>query len=85
MQYKKSQKELKKQIRHMHERMAAMVVLVATAAGVYTVSHEARRVISGLALHPTFAVVEHSSKQTEPARHPVRLDEVLRNPAISGQ
>lgn len=68
----------------MHERVGAMVLIAATLIGMIAISHEARRVLGGLALRPAFAIIEHSGKENETARMPVRLDSVLRAPSIGG-
>lgn len=82
MQNKKVKDQLQKDTRRMHERVGAMVLIVGTLAGTITISHDARRALSGLALRPVFAVIEHAGNET--ARHPVRLDSVLRATPISG-
>ena len=81
-----SQKQkIKKQIRRAHERAAALIVAVGILLGVVAVSHEARRLITQLAMRPVFAVVEHSSKESETAHRPVRLENVLpTSPLASG-
>lgn len=84
MQNKKVKNQLQKDVRRMHERVGAMVLIVGTLVGTIAISHEARRVLSGLALRPAFAVIEHSGKENETARMPVRLDSVLRATPISG-
>ena len=84
MKNKKIQKELQKQSRRAHERIGALVLIAGTLIGMIAVSTEARRVLSGLAIHPAFAVIEHNGKENETARHPVRLDDALRAPTITG-
>ena len=85
MQHKNKQKlELKKQIRHAHERMAAAMIAGAMVVGVVAVSSEARRLMTELAVRPTFAVVEHSIRETETGHRSMRLDSALRAPNISG-
>ena len=81
-----SQKQkIKKQIRQAHERMAAMVIAVGIVIGVVAVSHEARRLLTQLAIRPVFAVVEHSTKESETAHRHVRLDHVMpHSPMLSG-
>jgi len=84
MQNKKIQNQVRKQSRRAHERIGALVLIAGTLIGIIAVSTEARRVLSGLALRPAFAVIEHNGKENETARHPVRLDEALRAPTITG-
>lgn len=84
MQNKKLQNQLRKNTRHAHERIGAFVLIAGTLAGIVTISSDARRVLSGLALRPAFAVIEHSGKENETARHDVRLDSVLRATPSSG-
>ena len=84
MQYKNNKNQTKKAIRHAHERLGAAVLILGTLAGTVAISTEARRVVTGLAVHPAFAIVEHSSKENETARHPVSLASALRSPHISG-
>ncbi len=69
----------------MHERVGAALLILATLVSVITISEEARRVLSGLAMRPAIAVIEHNGKENETARMPVRLDNVLRAQTIGGQ
>jgi hypothetical protein len=85
MQNKKLKNQLQKDIRRMHERLGATVLILGTLAGTVAISQEARRLLSELAMRPAFAVIEHSGKENETARHPVRLDSVLRATPISGE
>ena len=82
MQNKKIQKQ--SQVRRAHERIGAAVLIAGTLISIIAISHEARRALSQLALRPVFAVIEHNGKENETARHPVRLDDALRAPTISG-
>lgn len=84
MQNKKTKAQIKKDIRRMHEQVAAITLIVSTLVGIVAISAEARRLVTGLAMHPAFAVVEHNSKECETSRHPVKLDDGLRAPHISG-
>ncbi|MDB5170103.1 MAG: hypothetical protein JWN82_499 [Candidatus Saccharibacteria bacterium] len=84
MQNKKTKNQLRKNIRRMHERVGAVILIAGTLIGIVAVSTEARRLLSDLALRPAFAVIEHTGKESETARHPVRLDDALRAPHISG-
>jgi hypothetical protein len=83
MQYKNN-KQIKKDIRRAHEQLGALVLILGTLAGTVALSTEARRVVTGLAVRPAFAVVEHTSRENETARHPVSLASALRSPHISG-
>ena len=84
MQNKNNKNQTKKDIRRAHERIGAMVLVLGTLAGTVAISTEARRLVSGLAIRPAYAIVEHSSKENETARHPVSLASALRSPHISG-
>lgn len=68
----------------MHERLGAMVLIAGTLVGIIAVSTEARRLLSELAMRPAFAIIEHTGQENETARHPVKLDDALRAPHISG-
>ena len=85
MQNKKTKKQLQKDIRRMHERVGAVVLILGTLVSTIAISTEARRLLSELALRPAFAIIEHSGKESETARHAVRLDSVLRATPISGE
>lgn len=69
----------------MHERVGALVLLIGTLVGTAAISHEARRTLSQLAMRPAFAVIEHSTKESETTHMPVRFDQVLRAQAVSGR
>jgi hypothetical protein len=84
MQNKKIKNQIKKDVRRMHERIGAMVIIVGTLVGMVAISTEARRLLSELAMRPVFAIIEHSGKESETARHPVKLDDALRAPHVSG-
>lgn len=81
----KNKKQLQKDLRRAHERIGATVLILGTLAGTIAVSHEARRLLSELALRPAFAIIENSGKESETARNSVRLDSVLRATPISGE
>lgn len=85
MQHKKTKEQIKKDIRHMHERVGAIVIVGSMLAGTIAVSHEARRTLSGFVMHPAFAVVEHSVKEPEVSHRHMRLDGAFRTPLVSGQ
>lgn len=84
MQNKNALILVKKQTRRLHERIGALVLIFGVLASAAAMSDDARRVLSGLAMRPAFAVLEHAGKENETARHPVRLDSVLRAPSVSG-
>jgi hypothetical protein len=84
MQNKNKQNQIQKDVRQMHERLGALVLIVGTLLGLIGVSDEARRVLSGLALRPAAAIIEHSERGSETAREDVRLDTVLRATFVSG-
>ena len=84
MQNKNNKNQTKKDIRRAHERIGAMVLVLGTLAGTVAISSEARRMVTGLAFRPAYAIIEHSSKENETSRHPVSLDSALRAPHISG-
>ena len=84
MQNKNNKYQLRIKARRMHERVGAMILIAGTLIGIVAVSTEARRLLSELALRPVFAVIEHSGRENETARHPVKLDDALRAPHISG-
>lgn len=84
MQNKKTKAQVKKEVRRLHERVGAVILIIGTLVGIVAISTEARRLLSELALRPAFAVIEHSGKESETARHAVRLDEGLRAPHVSG-
>lgn len=84
MQNKKIKNQIKKDVRKMHERLGAMVLIAGTLVGIIAVSTEARRLLSELAMRPAFAIIEHTGQENETARHPVKLDDALRAPHISG-
>lgn len=84
MQNKNKQNQFKKNVRRMHERLGAVVLIVGTLLGVIAISGEARRVVSGLAIRPVVAIIEHSGRGSETAREDARLDTVLRATFVSG-
>jgi hypothetical protein len=84
MMQNKNKAQIKKEVRRMHERVGAIILIMGTLVGIVAISTEARRLLSELALRPAFAVIEHSGKESETARHAVRLDEALRAPHVSG-
>lgn len=83
-QTKKQLAQIKKETTRMHERIGAIILIIGTLVGVIAISAEARRLLTHLALRPAFAIIEHSGKESETARHSVRLDEALRAPHVSG-
>lgn len=85
MQNKKTKDQIKKDLRHLHERIGAIVIVGGMLAGTVAVSHEARRAFSGLVMHPAFAVVEHSVKEPEVAHRHMHIERAMRSPMISGQ
>jgi len=85
MQNKKLKNQIRKDIRRMHERVGATVLMLGMVVSLVAISQEARRLLSQLAMRPAFAVIEHSGKESETARHPVRLDSVLRATPHSGE
>lgn len=85
MQNKNNKNQSKTTIRHMHERIGAAALILGTVIGTAGVSHDARKVLSQLAMRPAYAVVEHSGKENETARMPVRLDSVLRGQTVGGE
>lgn len=84
MQNKKTKNQLRKNVRRMHERVGAVILIAGILVSIVSVSTEARRLLSALALRPVFAVIEHSGRENEAARYPVKLDDALRAPHISG-
>ena len=84
MQHKNNKNQIKKDVRRAHERVGAAVLILGILAGTVAISSEARRLVSGLAIRPAYAVVEHTSRENETARHPVSLASALRTPHISG-
>lgn len=68
----------------MHERVGATVLILGILMGTVAISSEARRLLGELAMRPAFAIIEHSGQENETARHPVRLDDALRAPHVSG-
>lgn len=84
MQNKKIKNQIKKDVRRMHERVGATVLILGTLMGTVAISSEARRLLGELAMRPAFAIIEHSGQENETARHPVKLDDALRAPHVSG-
>lgn len=84
MQNKKSQNQSQIHTRRLHERVGAVVLIVGTLAGTMVFSHEARRVLSNLAMRPAIAIIEHSGKESETAREDINVQNVFRATAISG-
>lgn len=77
--------QIKKELRRHHERAALVIVALSTVLGTAAISTDARRVLSGLAMRPAYAVVKHLSKECETARHPVHLGAGYRTPLIGGE
>lgn len=71
----------------MHERAGALAVAVVTVTGglMALSSEDTRRAMSGFAIQPAYAVVEHSIRESETAHRHVRIDSVDRSMAISGE
>ena len=81
----KNNKQLRKKIRHAHERVAAGVFAVGLMAGSIAISGEIRSSIKHYAAHPILAVVEHSIKESEVAHRAMRLDSVMPMDPIGGE
>lgn len=84
MQNKKIQNRLQKEARRFHERVGAVVLLVATLLGVISISHESRNVLKQVALRPAVSIITNSGRENETARMPVRYDDVLKLQTTSG-
>lgn len=85
MQNKNNKNQLQKELRQMHERIGALVIVGSLVAGSIAVSQEARRTLGGLVMHPAFAVVEHSTKDPEVAHRHMRVESDGRAALVSGQ
>jgi hypothetical protein len=84
MQNKNNKEQLKKDLRHLHERVGATVLAFSLLTGTAAISTEARNILKGMAVHPVFAIIEHSTKESEVGRHLVRMDSVERSMPVGG-
>jgi hypothetical protein len=85
MQNKNNKKQLQKQLRRAHERLAAGVIALGMVTGTVAVSEQVRRTVSHFAVHPALAVIEHSNKESEVGHRAMRLESVSPADLIGGE
>lgn len=78
-------KLISKDLRVIHERVAAGVIALGMIIGTVAISQEVRRAVSELAVRPVLAVIEHSNKESEIAHRSMRLDSTLPADLIGGE
>ena len=85
MQNKNKNNRFNHHLRLAHERTLAMSLIGSLMVGSIAISHEVRRTVSEVAVHPMLAVIEHSNRESETMHRAMRLESDMNAELIGGE